>query len=424
MRVERGASARRGGRGPAARRRAARPGASTGSGSPTTSRWRSSRAGTRARRCPTSTRQDLTGSLYDALRRALRPGHRRRRADAVGREAPRAPRPVASRRPLHTPLLVFRRVSSAGGRPLEYVVSRYRGDRYQLHMTLGPRDAPPPEHRRHRSTPEGNASRDHTDPAVSGTSRAQAQPRARSRSSAAASCCPSRHSPRPRCCCGSASPTCSARTASAGSGSPPVIGAAGDALFANLPLLFAVGIAIGMARKSDGSTALAAVVGYLVFEGVGDAMSPFVLGLPAEGAEQELIDYGVLGGIVMGLVSAWLWQRYHRISLPPYLAFFGGRRFVPIVTALAAIVISVLMSLLYTGVRRRHHRAGRLGHRQHGAGRLRLRHRQPAADPARPAPHPQQPAVVHLRRVHRPAARPSPATSRASSPATRRPAPS
>ena len=58
----------------------------------------------------------------------------------------------------------------------------------------------------------------------------------------------------------------------------PVIGAAGDAIFAHLPLLFAVGIAIGMARKSDGSTALAAVVGYLVFEGVGDAMSPFVLG--------------------------------------------------------------------------------------------------------------------------------------------------
>lgn len=128
----------------------------------------------------------------------------------------------------------------------------------------------------------------------------------------------------------------------------PVIGAAGNAIFAHLPLLFAVGIAIGIARKSDGSTALAAVVGYLVFEGVGDAMSPYVLGAAAEGAEQELINYGVLGGIVMGLVSGWLWHRYHRISLPPYLAFFGGRRFVPILAALAAIVISVLMSLLYT----------------------------------------------------------------------------
>ncbi len=126
-----------------------------------------------------------------------------------------------------------------------------------------------------------------------------------------------------------------------------VIGAAGNALFANLPLLFAVGIAIGMARKADGSTALAAVVGYLVFKAVGDAMSPVVLGLPEGDDAQALINYGVLGGIVAGLVSAWLWQRYHRISLPPYLAFFGGRRFVPIITAFAMLAISVLMSFVY-----------------------------------------------------------------------------
>jgi PTS system N-acetylglucosamine-specific IIC component len=126
-----------------------------------------------------------------------------------------------------------------------------------------------------------------------------------------------------------------------------IIGAAGNAIFANLPILFAVGIAIGMARKADGSTALAAVVGYLVFKGVGDAMSPYVLDPPAEGEVQELINYGVLGGIVMGLLSAFLWQRYHRIKLPDYLAFFGGRRFVPIITAVTAIVVSVLMSLVY-----------------------------------------------------------------------------
>ena len=126
-----------------------------------------------------------------------------------------------------------------------------------------------------------------------------------------------------------------------------VIGGAGNAIFTNLPLLFAVGVAIGMAKKADGSTALAAVVGYLVFEGVGDAMSPFVLGTPAEGEEQALINYGVLGGIVMGLTAGYLWQRYHRIGLPPYLAFFGGRRFVPIITAFAAIALSVLLSLVY-----------------------------------------------------------------------------
>jgi N-acetylglucosamine PTS system EIICBA or EIICB component len=126
-----------------------------------------------------------------------------------------------------------------------------------------------------------------------------------------------------------------------------VIGAAGNAIFANLPLLFALGVAIGMARKADGSTALAAVVGYLVFKGVGDAMSPFVLGLPGKGEVQELINYGVLGGILMGLTAAYLWHKYHRISLPPYLAFFGGRRFVPIITSFAAVVLSVLLSLVY-----------------------------------------------------------------------------
>ncbi|WP_435200132.1 PTS transporter subunit EIIC [Janibacter sp. GS2] len=127
----------------------------------------------------------------------------------------------------------------------------------------------------------------------------------------------------------------------------PVIGAAGGALFDNLPILFAVGIAIGMAKKADGSTALAAVVGYLVFKGVGDAMSPFVLGAATGDEEQQLIDYGVFGGIVMGLTAAFLWQKYHRIKLPTYLAFFGGRRFVPIITAVAAIIISVLVSFVY-----------------------------------------------------------------------------
>lgn len=126
-----------------------------------------------------------------------------------------------------------------------------------------------------------------------------------------------------------------------------VIGAAGGALFANLPLLFAVGVAIGIAKKADGSTALAAVVGYLVFKGVGDAMSP-VIGLPVnDSGVQLLINYGVLGGILIGLISGWLWQRYYRIQLPPYLAFFGGRRFVPMITALAAIVLAVLLAFVY-----------------------------------------------------------------------------
>jgi N-acetylglucosamine PTS system EIICBA or EIICB component len=126
-----------------------------------------------------------------------------------------------------------------------------------------------------------------------------------------------------------------------------VIAAAGNALFVNLPLLFAVGVAVGFAKKADGSTGLAAVVGYLVFKGVGDAMSPIVLGAPKAGATQELINYNTLGGILMGLVAAVLWQRYHRIKLPSYLAFFGGRRFVPIITALAGLALGVVLGLVY-----------------------------------------------------------------------------
>jgi PTS system N-acetylglucosamine-specific IIC component len=126
-----------------------------------------------------------------------------------------------------------------------------------------------------------------------------------------------------------------------------VLGAAGNALFAHLPLIFAIGVAIGYARKSDGSTALSALVGYLVFDGVTTALSPFVLGKPAAGGTQALINYGVLGGLVIGLVAALLFQKYSRIKLPAYLAFFGGRRFVPIVTAGASIIIAVIAALLY-----------------------------------------------------------------------------
>ena len=126
------------------------------------------------------------------------------------------------------------------------------------------------------------------------------------------------------------------------------LAAAGNALFANLPLLFALGVAVGYARKSDGSTGLAALIGYLVFKGVGDALSPFVLaGQLDRNGNQELINYGVLGGIVMGLIAALLYQKYYRIKLPPYLAFFGGRRFVPIVTAAVAIVAAVIGALIY-----------------------------------------------------------------------------
>ncbi|WP_435613415.1 PTS transporter subunit EIIC [Streptomyces sp. bgisy159] len=127
-----------------------------------------------------------------------------------------------------------------------------------------------------------------------------------------------------------------------------VISAAGGALFTHLPLIFAVGIAIGFAKKADGSTALAAVVGYLVLDGVFAAMSPVVLkGKQDLAGEQAVVNFGVLGGIVIGLLAAMLWQRFYRTALPPYLGFFSGRRLVPILTAVTALVVGVLMSLIY-----------------------------------------------------------------------------
>ncbi|MEV4107644.1 PTS transporter subunit EIIC [Nonomuraea sp. NPDC049695] len=139
-----------------------------------------------------------------------------------------------------------------------------------------------------------------------------------------------------------------------------VLAAAGAALLENLPLLFAVGVAIGFARKSDGSTALAAVVGYLVFDRVSKVMffgsdirdTVLIKQVQAQGVK-EVIDYSVqnptkvLGGIVIGLVTAVLWQRFHRIKLPSWLAFFGGRRFVPIITSIVALVIGVLFGWLW-----------------------------------------------------------------------------
>jgi N-acetylglucosamine PTS system EIICBA or EIICB component len=127
-----------------------------------------------------------------------------------------------------------------------------------------------------------------------------------------------------------------------------VIGAAGNAIFTWLPLLFAVGIAIGWAKKSDGTTALAAVVGYMVMYEVFKVMSPLVLkGVKDAAGAQAQINFGVLGGIVMGLVAAGLWQRFHRTKMPDFLGFFSGRRLVPILTAASGLVIAVIMSFFY-----------------------------------------------------------------------------
>ncbi|MEU5877346.1 PTS transporter subunit EIIC [Spirillospora sp. NPDC047279] len=140
-----------------------------------------------------------------------------------------------------------------------------------------------------------------------------------------------------------------------------VVGSAGDALFQALPLLFAVGVAIGFAKKADGSTALAAVVGYLVFDRVSkimfshsdDLKSRVMIDKVQDGTPTAVIDWAaknptdVIGGILIGIVTALLYQRYYRIKLPTYLAFFGGRRFVPIITAVTALFLGVAIGFIW-----------------------------------------------------------------------------
>ncbi len=116
---------------------------------------------------------------------------------------------------------------------------------------------------------------------------------------------------------------------------------AGNAIFNHLPLLFAVGVAIGFARKSDGSTALAAVVGFLVFDAVYTVVAGYFK------VNGEIVSMGVLAGILMGITTALLYERFHRTKLPSYLGFFGGRRLVPILAGCAALVNGVLFGLIW-----------------------------------------------------------------------------
>src|SRR5699024_3050798 len=96
----------------------------------------------------------------------------------------------------------------------------------------------------------------------------------------------------------------------------PFISAAGDAIIEQLPLLFAIGVAVGLSFDNAGAAGLAGAVGYFVItEGTG--------------AINEDINMGVLAGIIAGVIAGSLYNKYHDIKLPDWLGFFGGRRFVP-----------------------------------------------------------------------------------------------
>ena len=111
------------------------------------------------------------------------------------------------------------------------------------------------------------------------------------------------------------------------SGLLKVMANAGDVIFSSLPLIFAIGVALGL-TKNDGVSALAATVGYMVLLAT-MGIVPNLLGTAPDSKVMGIttIDTGVFGGIVIGMVAAYLFNKYYRISLPPYLGFFAGKRF-------------------------------------------------------------------------------------------------
>ena len=127
-----------------------------------------------------------------------------------------------------------------------------------------------------------------------------------------------------------------------------VMFAGGGAVFDNLPLIFAIGVAIGF-TEGAGAAGLAAGVGYVVLQSINNIT---IVEEATEEAEAVTANMGVLGGVIIGLIAAVLYDRYKEIRLPDYLAFFGGRRFVPIVTAFAAMIVGLIAFFVWPPIGR------------------------------------------------------------------------
>ncbi|MGX6446268.1 glucose-specific PTS transporter subunit IIBC [Neobacillus sp. K501] len=126
---------------------------------------------------------------------------------------------------------------------------------------------------------------------------------------------------------------------------------AGDIVFANLPLLFAVGVAVGLAG-GEGTAGLAAIIGYLIM----NVTMGTVLGIEAKDVNGlnyanvlgiPTLQTGVFGGIIVGIIAAALYNKFYEIELPSYLGFFAGKRFVPIITAGTALLLGLLMLFIW-----------------------------------------------------------------------------
>ena len=136
----------------------------------------------------------------------------------------------------------------------------------------------------------------------------------------------------------------------------------GNVIFGNLPLLFAVGVAVGLAKKDKGTAGLASIFGFIVMNEVISSM--LALGLTqlgvvtpdAVGAYETYVttnlgiftlNMSVFGGIITGIVTAALHNKYHTIQLPQVIGFFSGSRFVPIVTSVAMAIVGAILAFAW-----------------------------------------------------------------------------
>ncbi|WEG73982.1 PTS transporter subunit EIIC [Vagococcus intermedius] len=136
-----------------------------------------------------------------------------------------------------------------------------------------------------------------------------------------------------------------------------VMSAAGSIVFGNLPVLFAVGVAVGLAKSDKGTAALASLLGYLVMNATigsilgiaGKLADPSELASAGQGMSLgiQTLESGVFGGLVVGIMTAYLHNRFNKTELPQFLGFFGGSRFVPIITAFAAIILGTVMYFIW-----------------------------------------------------------------------------
>jgi N-acetylglucosamine PTS system EIICBA or EIICB component len=115
------------------------------------------------------------------------------------------------------------------------------------------------------------------------------------------------------------------------------IAEAGNAIFANLALIFAIGVAVGFAKENHGAAGLAGGIGYLILTAVLKSIN-------------DKLDMGVLAGILCGIVAGNLYNRFKDIKLPEYLAFFGGKRFVPIITGLVCLLLGLACGFIWPAV--------------------------------------------------------------------------